>query len=142
MTVRRKPHGFFNNKKENIMNTTIKMTKRNNVKIGTFSLNQQGILTILILGQHGVVGDMRSEVDLSYLSDTIMLFRFFESKGQVLKALSVVKSRTSAHEQTIREFRLTSNGIEVGHPLTDFEGVLSGVPSYRGNIPMLGASSD
>ena len=105
-------------------------------------LNQQGILTILILGQHGVVGDMRSDVDLSYLSDTIMLFRFFESKGQVLKALSVVKSRTSAHEQTIREFRLTSNGIEVGHPLTDFEGVLSGVPSYRGNIPMLGASSD
>ena len=104
-------------------------------------LNQQGILTILILGQHGV-GDMRSDVDLSYLSDTIMLFRFFESKGQVLKALSVVKSRTSAHEQTIREFRLTSNGIEVGHPLTDFEGVLSGVPSYRGNIPMLGASSD
>ena len=105
-------------------------------------LNQQGILSILIRGQHGVVGDMRSDVDLSYLSDTIMLFRFFESKGQVLKALSVVKSRTSAHEQTIREFRLTSNGIEVGHPLTDFEGVLSGVPSYRGNIPMLGASSD
>jgi circadian clock protein KaiC len=105
-------------------------------------LNQQGILTILILGQHGVVGDMRSDVDLSYLSDTIMLFRYFESRGRVLKAISVVKSRTSAHEQTIREFRLTEQGIEVGDPLVDFEGVLAGVPSYRGNIPLLGASVD
>jgi circadian clock protein KaiC len=105
-------------------------------------LNQLGIMTILILGQHGVVGDMRSDIDLSYLSDTIMLFRFFESKGEVLKAISVVKSRTSAHEHTIRQFRLSTQGIEVGEPLTDFEGVLSGVPSYRGNIPMLGASKD
>jgi circadian clock protein KaiC len=87
-------------------------------------LNQQGVMTILILGQHGVVGDMRSDIDLSYLSDTIVLFRFFESKGEVLKAISVVKSRTSAHEHTIREFRLSANGIEVGEPLTDFEGVL------------------
>jgi len=105
-------------------------------------LNQQGVLTMLILGQHGVVGDMRSDVDLSYLSDTIMLFRFFESHGRVLKAISVVKSRTCAHEQTIREFRLTTGGIEVGEPLIDFEGVLSGVPSYRGSMPMLGAKND
>ena len=105
-------------------------------------LNQQGVLTMLILGQHGVVGDMRSDVDLSYLSDTIMLFRFFEAQGRVLKAISVVKSRTCAHEQTIREFRLTSDGIEVGEPLTDFEGVLTGVPSYRGSMPMLGSKND
>ncbi|MDB5396422.1 MAG: circadian clock protein KaiC [Rhodospirillales bacterium] len=103
-------------------------------------LNQQGVLSVLVLGQHGLVGDMSSEIDLSYLSDTIVLFRFFESQGRVLKAISVVKSRTSAHEQTIREFRLTNDGLEVGEPLTDFEGVLSGVSSYRGNMAMLGAT--
>ena len=69
-------------------------------------LNQLGIATLLVLGQHGLVGDMRTDVDLSYLSDTILLFRFFEAKGQILTALSVVKSRASAHERTIREFRL------------------------------------
>ena len=105
-------------------------------------LNQQGVLTVLILGQHGVLGDMRSDIDLSYLSDAIVLFRFFESKGQILKAIAAVKSRTSEHEQTVREFRLALGGIEVGEPLTDFQGILSGVPSYRGAIPMLGTSSD
>jgi circadian clock protein KaiC len=104
-------------------------------------LNQQGVMTILILGQHGVVGDMRTDVDLSYLSDTIVLFRFFESQSRVLKAISVVKSRTNEHEQTIREFRLTSGGIEVGEPLVDFEGVLTGVPTYRGSMRLLGAEN-
>jgi len=102
-------------------------------------LNQQGIITILILGQHGLIGEMRSDVDLSYLSDTIMLFRFFESGGELRTALSVVKSRTSAHEHAIREFRLTTQGMEVGEPLTDFEGVLTGIPTYRGDVPLLGA---
>jgi circadian clock protein KaiC len=105
-------------------------------------LNQQGVLTVVVLGQHGVVGDMRSDVDLSYLSDTIMLFRFFESHGRVLKAISVIKSRTTAHEQTIREFQLTRQGLEVGEPLIDFEGILAGVPSYRGEVPMLGGAED
>jgi circadian clock protein KaiC len=103
-------------------------------------LNQLGALTLMILGQHGLVGDMRSDVDLSYLSDTIMLFRFFEARGEVRKAISVVKSRTHAHETTIREFRLTRNGLEVGQPLVDFEGILAGVPAYRGDIAMLGAA--
>ncbi|CAN5913845.1 ATPase domain-containing protein [soil metagenome] len=101
-------------------------------------LNQQGIVTLLVLGQHGIVGDVRSDLDLSYLSDAIMLFRFFEARGQLLKAVSVVKSRTNRHELTIREFRLGDEGVEVGPALTDFEGVLSGVPSYRGGIPLLG----
>jgi circadian clock protein KaiC len=100
-------------------------------------LNQRGVVTILILAQHGVLGDVRSDVDLSYLSDGILLFRFFEARGHLLKAVSVVKSRTSDHELTIREFRLTSRGIEVGEALTDFEGVLSGVASYKGSIPLL-----
>ncbi len=100
-------------------------------------LNQRGIVSILILGLHGVLGDVRTDVDLSYLSDAILLFRFFEARGSLLKAVSVVKSRTSAHELTIREFRLGPNGVEVGEALTDFEGVLSGVTSYRGKMPLL-----
>ena len=100
-------------------------------------LNQQGVITFLILGQHGIVGDVRSEIDLSYLSDTIVLFRYFESRGSVLKAISVAKSRTTAHEGTIREFRLTGSGIDIGTPLKDFEGVLTGLPNYRGATPLL-----
>lgn len=101
-------------------------------------LNHQNVVTILILGQHGVLGDMRTEVDMSYLSDAILLFRFFEAHGNLLKAVSMVKSRTNAHEQTIREFRMSREGLEVGQALTDFEGVLSGITAYRGRIPMLG----
>jgi circadian clock protein KaiC len=100
-------------------------------------LNQRGIVTILILAQHGVLGDVRSDVDLSYLSDGILLFRFFEARGALLKAVSVVKSRTSEHETTIREFRLGRKGIEVGDSLADFEGVMSGIASYRGHGPLL-----
>jgi circadian clock protein KaiC len=100
-------------------------------------LNQRGVVTILILAQHGVLGEIRSDVDLSYLSDGILLFRFFEARGSLLKAVSVIKSRTSEHEVTIREFRLGKNGIEVGQALTDFEGVLTGVASYKGAIPLL-----
>ena len=102
-------------------------------------LNQQGVITMLILGQHGMVGDVRSDVDLSYLSDTIFLFRYFEAKGALLKAFSVVKSRVTPHQSSIREFRLTAHGIEVGEPLKDFEGVLTGAPAYRGSTPLLAA---
>ncbi|HSU22139.1 circadian clock protein KaiC [Comamonadaceae bacterium OTU4NAUVB1] len=100
-------------------------------------LNQQGMITLLVLGQHGVIGDIRSDLDLSYLSDAIVLFRFFEARGRLLKAISVVKSRVSKHETTIREFRLGERGVEVGPALTDFEGVIAGVPSYRGGIALL-----
>lgn len=102
-------------------------------------LNQQGVITMLMLGQHGIVGDVRSEIDLSYLSDTIVLFRYFESRGNVLKAISVAKSRTTAHEASIREFRLTRDGIQIGAPLKDFEGVLTGLPNYRGSTPLMTA---
>jgi circadian clock protein KaiC len=101
-------------------------------------LNQQGVITLLVLGQHGIIGDVRSDLDLSYLSDAIVLFRFFEARGQLLKAVSVVKSRTNQHELSIREFRLGNCGVEVGPALTDFEGVLGGVPAYRGSMPLLG----
>ena len=104
-------------------------------------LNQRGIVTILILAQHGVLGEVRGDLDLSYLSDGILLFRFFEARGSLLKAVSVIKSRTSAHEHSIREFRLTSAGIEVGPALVDFEGVMTGVATYKGSLPLL-ADSD
>jgi circadian clock protein KaiC len=104
-------------------------------------LNQQGVITLLILGQHGIIGDVRSDVDLSYLSDTIMLFRYFEAQGEMLKALSVAKSRTTAHETSIREFRLGSSGLVIGEPLRDFEGVLTGLPTYRGETPLLAANA-
>ncbi|MDP9102491.1 MAG: circadian clock protein KaiC [Pseudomonadota bacterium] len=100
-------------------------------------LNQLGVTTLLVLGQHGLTGDMKSDVDLSYLSDAILLFRFFEAQGEILTAVSVVKSRSSAHERTIREFRLGPTGVRVGQALTDFQGVMSGVQAYRGALPML-----
>jgi circadian clock protein KaiC len=103
-------------------------------------LNQSGITTMLILGQHGLVGDMRTDVDLSYLSDTILLFRFFEAKAEVRTAISVIKSRTSSHERSIREFRLSSDGLEVGEALRNFEGVLSGLPSYKGDTTLLAST--
>jgi circadian clock protein KaiC len=101
-------------------------------------LNHRNIVTLLILGQHGLLGEMRTDVDMSYLADAILLFRFFEARGKLLKAVSMVKSRTNQHEQTIREFRLGAKGLEVGQELTDFEGVLAGITAYRGKMAMLG----
>ncbi|WP_457106222.1 ATPase domain-containing protein [Methylobacterium sp. P5_C11] len=104
-------------------------------------LNQQGVMTLLILGQHGVIGDVRSDIDLSYLSDAILLFRYFEAKGEVRTALSMVKSRINAHERTIRELKLSPAGMQVGEALTDFQGVLSGLPTYGGAVDMLEGSA-
>ncbi|GGD84380.1 circadian clock protein KaiC [Tsuneonella deserti] len=99
-------------------------------------LNQQGIVTILVLAQHGMVGHMASPVDLTYLSDSVIMLRFFESGGKLRRALSVLKKRTGHHEETIREYRISSHGVAVGEALTEFQGVLTGVPTY------LGAESD
>jgi circadian clock protein KaiC len=100
-------------------------------------LNQQGVTTMLILGQHGILGEVRSEVDLSYLSDAVLLFRFFEAKGELRSALAVIKSRASLHERTIREFKLGHDGFQVGEALRDFEGLLTGLPSYKGRVALL-----
>ena len=105
-------------------------------------LNQCGVTTMLILGQHGLIGDIRTDVDLSYLSDTILLFRFFEARGEVRSAVSCVKSRTAAHERTIREFRLSASGLRVGAVLGDLSGVLTGLPSYLGNVAMLSSEPE
>jgi circadian clock protein KaiC len=105
-------------------------------------LNRKGVLTLLVLGQHGVIGDVRSDVDLSYLSDGILLFRYFEAGGEVRTALSVLKSRINAHERTIRELRLSPIGLQVGAALTDFRGILTGLPAYGGAVAMLADRSD
>ena len=81
-------------------------------------LNKMGVMTLLVLGQHGIVGEVRVDVDLSFLSDGILLFRFFEALGQVRTAISVVKGRVNAHERTIRELKVTGTGIQVGQRLS------------------------
>jgi circadian clock protein KaiC len=101
-------------------------------------LNRQGTLSILVMAQQGLIGHMQSPLDLSYLTDTVVLLRYFEFRGAVRKAISVIKKRSGAHEETIREFRLSPGGIVVGQPLSEFQGVLTGVPSYSGEAgPLL-----
>jgi len=100
-------------------------------------LNQKGVTTILILGEHGLMGTLQRDVDLSYLSDTTMLLRFFESDGELRRAVTVTKSRTSSHAPTIHELILHSEGIEIGKPLKGFEGLLTGLPIYRGETKMM-----
>jgi circadian clock protein KaiC len=95
-------------------------------------LNRQGVMTFLTVAQHGLVGDMKSPVDVTYLADTVILLRYFEALGRVRRAISVVKKRTGAHEDTIREFMIGKNGITVGEPLDGFQGVLRGVPTLVG----------
>jgi circadian clock protein KaiC len=97
-------------------------------------LNQQGVLTILVLAQHGMVGQMQSPVDLTYLSDTVLLLRFFESGGELRRAISVLKKRTGAHENSIREYRIRPEGLAIGEPLRQFSGVLTGVPRLLGEV--------
>ena len=95
-------------------------------------LSQQGVMTILVLAQHGLMGKMDSPIDVSYLSDTVLLMRYFEAGGRIRQAMSVMKKRTGAHERTIREFMMTSSGLRVGPPLGEFHGILTGVPEYLG----------
>jgi len=91
-------------------------------------LNRQGASTFLTVAQHGLVGDMKAPVDVTYLADTVILLRYFEALGRVRRAVSVIKKRTGAHEDTIREFRIDQRGISLGEPLVGFQGVLRGVP--------------
>ena len=102
-------------------------------------LGQRGVTTLLVVAQHGLVGtSMVTPIDASYLADSVVLLRFFESDGQVRQAVSVLKKRSGAHERTIRELRLGKGGITVGKPLEEFQGLLTGVPTYVGpaNPPM------
>ena len=95
-------------------------------------LNRNGVVSILVVGQYGLVGNMQSPIDMSYLADTVVLLRYFEAMGEVRQAISVLKKRTGKHERTIREFRIDQGGIRLGQPLVEFHGVLTGVPVYHG----------
>ncbi|RYE68754.1 MAG: circadian clock protein KaiC, partial [Rhizobiaceae bacterium] len=100
-------------------------------------LNRQGANTFLTVAQHGLVGDMKSPVDVTYLADTVILLRYFEALGRVRRAVSVIKKRTGRHEETIREFRITDAGLTLGDPLSGFQGVLRGVPTLVGEKQQL-----
>jgi circadian clock protein KaiC len=93
-------------------------------------LRQQGVLTILVVAQHGFMGAMQAPVDVSYLADTVILTRYFEAEGRVRKAISVVKKRSGKHEDAIREYQLSERGLDVGPPLSRFRGIMSGIPIY------------
>ena len=95
-------------------------------------LGRRGVVSLLTMAQQGVVGDMHSPVNITYLSDTVVLLRFFEANGQVRRAISVIKKRSGPHEYTIRELQVTSGGLVVGKPLREFQGILRGTPVYSG----------
>ena len=92
-------------------------------------LNQQGIVTMIVVTPAGLLGSMQTPVDVTYLADTVITFRFFEADGSVHKAISVIKKRTGAHERTIRELTIAASGVEVGPPLRGFRGILTGTPT-------------
>jgi circadian clock protein KaiC len=95
-------------------------------------LGQQGVLSILVLAQQGLAGPMETPIDLSYLSDAVIMLRYFELAGTVRRALSIVKKRSGPHEHTIREFQLGSTGIKLGPPVREFSGIVSGSLRYAG----------
>jgi circadian clock protein KaiC len=97
-------------------------------------LNQAGVVTFLVNPQQGFFGSMHTHgLDVSYVADVVILLRFFEADGRIRKAISVVKNRSGAHEDTIREFRIDKEGVRVGGPLSDFKGILTGTPEYVGS---------
>ncbi len=101
-------------------------------------LGNQGAATLLVLAQQGLMGAMMSTpVDLTYLADTVIIARYFEALGAVKKAISVIKKRGGFHESTIREFTISKEGIRVGPPLSEFQGVLTGVPTFMGNQQLI-----
>lgn len=102
-------------------------------------LNRRGAATFLTVAQHGMLADMRQTIDVTYIADSVIMLRFFEAHGRVRRAVSVVKKRAGSHEDTIREFRITDRGIDLGLPLEEFQGVLRGVPTYVGSRePLMG----
>jgi circadian clock protein KaiC len=101
-------------------------------------LNRRGAATFMTVAQHGLVGDMQAPIDITYLADTVILLRYFEARGRVRRAISVIKKRTGRHESTIREYRVDDGGLALGEPLEAFQGVLRGVPHYAGDqFPLL-----
>jgi circadian clock protein KaiC len=95
-------------------------------------LNRQGASTFLTVAQHGLVGELQSPIEITYLADSVILLRFFEAEGRVRRAISVIKKRSGYHEDTIREYQINGDGLTIGQPLANFQGVLQGMPIYSG----------
>jgi circadian clock protein KaiC len=100
-------------------------------------LGRRGATTMILMAQQGLVGEVTSPIDVSYLADTVVLLRYFEAHGRVRKAASVIKKRTGHHEDTIRELSISSEGIKLGAALAEFRGVLTTVPEYHGTKDQL-----
>jgi len=96
-------------------------------------LGNRGVVTIMVLSQAGIMGSMQSPLDLTYLADTVILTRFFESFGKIKKAISVIKKRTTVHEESLRELRIGPGGVIIGKVLNEFSGIFSGIPKFLGN---------
>jgi len=106
-------------------------------------LNERGVLTLMILAQHGLVGSaMQTPVDVTYLADTVIVLRYFEAFGEVKLAIAVIKKRTGGHERSMRQFQISREGVRIGGPLKDFDGVLTGVPTFRGRREALIPAAD
>jgi circadian clock protein KaiC len=100
-------------------------------------LNQKGVVTIMVVAQHGMVvgaGGSLGDIDISYLADTVLLFRYFEMEAEIKQALSVFKKRTGIHERTIRELSIAQDGVKVGKALRGLKGILTGIPQYVGSL--------
>jgi circadian clock protein KaiC len=103
-------------------------------------LDQCGVISIIVTAQSGLVGTMQSPIDLTYLADSVVLFRFFEVAGAIKRAVSVIKKRRGRHEQTIREFSFGKDGLRVGNVLKQFQGVLTGIPTFIGESGAMAGS--
>ena len=109
----------------------------------TSYLNQQGVVTILVMAQHGMVMALEAPVDLSYLCDTVINMRYFEAAGEVKQSMAVIKKRSGSHERSIREFTLDGGkGLRIGPPLRDFKGILTGAPKFEGETDEIMRSSE
>lgn len=100
-------------------------------------LNERGVLSLIIVAQHGLIPNDTAGMDVSYLSDTAMLLRYFEADGELLQTIGVFKKRTGMHERALRQLQISPQGVVVGEPLRAFRGILTGIPEYRGKEPML-----
>jgi circadian clock protein KaiC len=102
-------------------------------------LNQKGVTTIIVVAQHGFMigsGSRASDIDVSYLADTVLLFRYFEADAEIQQAISILKKRTGKHERSIRQLVIQEDGIKIGKPLSGFSGIMTGVPRYKGATPL------
>ncbi len=100
-------------------------------------LHQNGIVTIVVVAQHGLLISGAGELDVSYLADTVLLFRYFEANAEIRQAVSVFKKRTGSHERTLRELQITAQGLRIGAPLSGFRGIMTGVQQYLGSTQPL-----